>query len=1385
MVAAELWDEISPPEGSLEQSALSLLRGALPTIRPLRLWSGFEFMAPDGASFDVDLLALGPHGVYLIKLAAISQWGDLGRWTWLSTQAGQRIAMDNPVPEAQRVAQKLRELLHHHTGGPRDLALPIEGVAMICDPSIQLEGIGLPSRVVFPPGAGEGRPLLTELLRRGQLPGENHRRLELSVEAVERFVDAMGRADLGKSQKYERIGDYRRGRLLETGAGHQDYLAAPLRGEGAAKRARAFFVASPGKGPRVERLHKAALRELTVLRQLKHPNILQVEDPGAFEAGMPPLVFRDRPTLLLEHHVGEQRLDLLLASRGRARGEGEGAVLSARARFAILTQVAEAVRFAHNQGIIHRALSPQAVLVSWSGDRPHARVYNWHTAAAQDQQQTGTLHVQDYVDDAAQVFLAPEVAQGRWDHRADIFGLGALALTLFSGRSPASSPGELWARLRRDDGLQLSADVDAAPSGLEEAIYDATRAQPNARLGSVEELLKRLQDAEAELSLPPSPRGVNPLEAQPGDLLPEGYTVRRRLGSGSSAVALLVQKATHDRELVLKIALEPSQGAQIAREAEVLRRLERSQGLVVRLLGQTQLRHGEQRLDALELSFAGETLREHQLRAPAEGEEARLARIERFGRSLCQALWLLEERGVLHRDLKPSNLGVLHGEAVLFDFSLSNHPRRDLKAGTQAYLDPLLTERGEADHEADRYAAALTLYEMLTRELPSAPAGEVQGLPGASPLVLKETLFPARARSGLSEFFGRALSASLSRRFKNAVEMEEAWRAACAVGQAAPARVSQEELIQNSSPETALSALGVSAAALEALEALGAVSVRALVELSSQRLHFASGAVASAKGELVALQKALQARHPGLSLETAQRRGGLAEASPETPLEELARMLLEVASSAERGLWQEALGQGAAAWPALGELAPRGDQEAASRLEALDQLVEKVQVHPVMERVGEVLRRILRQCEGMALDRELTDGLLGLWGSQLRDEGARERVARVVVLASLWCARREAEPWLWMRRLQGRAFFAQSAALLERLEDLGQMADLLSEDTTPRSPLRAWQELAGELSRHELEAPSQSRLLRVAVAASQHAALSSKDEIYPKGLSAVRALQLSHAALIDQRLKPQELTQRVRSRYAEMAPLPSSALDLEALLQAAQLPMRREGDLFVWAHGDKREQVSGHLSSARGEGHPDEAEQRHFLSGLADRERLGGFVALTLHPERAAQAPAALLRLLPGFTHRSLDALWLSVMRAQAQALGIEWAAILQADSPEAPAEDRGRLSYFVRHHVFPPLEEALLAERSPLLLSNPGLLARFAAQGGEGLLATLRARAGCPGAPSHIWLLIPSDRRAQKSARIDDLHVPNVLASEVHKAPEDWPPDPQGTPHGPQDRQA
>src|SRR5205807_4516169 len=113
---------------------------------------------------------------------------------------------------------------------------------------------------------------------------------------------------------------------------------------------------------------------------------------------------------------------------------------------------------------------------------------------------------------------------------------------------------------------------------------------------------------------------------------------------------------------------------------------------------------------------------------------------------------------------------------VLFDFSLSRAPLENLRVGIAPYLDPFLPLRKPSrwDPAAERYAAAVTLYEMATGGLPRYGDGRSDPALTADPLVVDADRLDPAVRGGLTAFFQRALHWDPAKRFDDAERMKQA-----------------------------------------------------------------------------------------------------------------------------------------------------------------------------------------------------------------------------------------------------------------------------------------------------------------------------------------------------------------------------------------------------------------------------------------------------------------------------------------------------------------------------------------------------------------------------------------------------------------------------------
>jgi hypothetical protein len=130
----------------------------------------------------------------------------------------------------------------------------------------------------------------------------------------------------------------------------------------------------------------------------------------------------------------------------------------------------------------------------------------------------------------------------------------------------------------------------------------------------------------------------------------------------------------------------------------------------------------------------------------------------------------------------------------------------------------------------------------------------------------------------------------------------------------------------------------------------------------------------------------------------------------------------------------------------------------------------------------------------------------------------------------------------------------------------------------------------------------------------------------------------------------------------------------------------------------------------------------------------GAFLALTVHPGRIEQACEELLRRFP-IERCDVDALFLSLMKQQAERGGANWQVVLKADAAPPDSLDWKNLNVLI-DRCLPDIKEAMRSPNETKLLVNPGLLARYSRMN---ILAELAGEVGRTDGVHGIWVLVPA----------------------------------------------
>lgn len=256
------------------------------------------------------------------------------------------------------------------------------------------------------------------------------------------------------NEKY--IGNYKIVKLLGEGATSKVYLVSKNNSLFAAK---IFQHQDP-------ELLKRFQREIEILKQIKHINIVQIIDHGEQD---------NKPFLILEYVNGktlqeiypdltiEQKLDIILA-------------------------VSNALNYLHNKGIIHRDIKPENILIDKDlkniklTDLGISRIVYWKPITFEGQI-LGTP-----------AYMAPELFEGIYtDPRIDIYSLGITMYEIFTGKLPFDgTPSEIVIKHLKENPPLPSLINPNIPSNIEKIILRCMEKKIERRYKNISKLIEDL-----------------------------------------------------------------------------------------------------------------------------------------------------------------------------------------------------------------------------------------------------------------------------------------------------------------------------------------------------------------------------------------------------------------------------------------------------------------------------------------------------------------------------------------------------------------------------------------------------------------------------------------------------------------------------------------------------------------------------------------------------------------------------------------------------------------------------------------------------------------------------------------------------------------------------
>jgi predicted Ser/Thr protein kinase/drug/metabolite transporter (DMT)-like permease len=181
-------------------------------------------------------------------------------------------------------------------------------------------------------------------------------------------------------------------------------------------------------------------REARTAARLSHPNIVPLHAFGEHEGML---------YYVMGYVDGESLAERLLREGRLAEPESRR----------ILAAVADALHYAHEQGVLHRDVKPQNILIEKGSGRPMLTDFGISKITAEGTALTSTGVVVGTPD-----YMSPEQASGSPDlgPRSDLYSLGVVGYAMLSGRLPFSgrTPGEVLVKR-----LTSEAPPPAIPGG--------------------------------------------------------------------------------------------------------------------------------------------------------------------------------------------------------------------------------------------------------------------------------------------------------------------------------------------------------------------------------------------------------------------------------------------------------------------------------------------------------------------------------------------------------------------------------------------------------------------------------------------------------------------------------------------------------------------------------------------------------------------------------------------------------------------------------------------------------------------------------------------------------------------------------------------------------
>jgi len=693
---------IGQPTNESERQAIGFLRDHLP--EGWLIFHNFE-MRQGEEVFEIDIAILAPHAVYLVDVKGTrgnidvygSKWYPEGRQPFFSPLAKLRShakTMATIIRESNTGLIELRKAHVHAT------VLLTSDNAAIHDPS----GIDSPDVTDF-------KHCLKYFRDQSRIP--NNR-----LDNITRFHSQIAKAITGNAKPKSAALVFRDWQVEEKLGGtdrYTEYRAKHnLLGKSGGLARLRVYKADPyqDEAARKDEFKKISNAYRAVAHMPTNANVLAVKDLFVNDdEDKVVLVTEDLPGQALRLHINKASLALTFDQK-----------------LQVMRDVLSALDHAHRHEVIHRNLTPDAILVTKGGQ---ARVTGFDFARV-GKNRTSTI-AEQIIDDLEVTYQAPECFKDptQASIASDLYAAGLIFYELLTGELPFENIDQMM----EADGkfsMKPSEHKPDLPKGIDEWLQKFCEFDPEDRHTSAAIARKALDD----LILPEAKNDSAPEVSGPAGLLthlPDNLTdlpqdfiladrfcIQKKLGSGGFGVAYKVFDSLGDVVRVIKLVTKDRRSVyeRLRREYKTLTNLP-DHPHVVKVVWADRMADAKQTpyivfeyVEGLDVSDL------------IDAEALSLEDSVRIVRESAEGLGHLHKHGVYHQDIKPSNLLWTDKGVRIIDFNVAVTENDEVQGGggTRRYLPPDYDYSNEPDAsdrmDRDLYALGISFYECLTGKYP-------------------------------------------------------------------------------------------------------------------------------------------------------------------------------------------------------------------------------------------------------------------------------------------------------------------------------------------------------------------------------------------------------------------------------------------------------------------------------------------------------------------------------------------------------------------------------------------------------------------------------------------------------------------------------------------